>query len=111
MLGKGNAFALYGMADDRGRPVRLQWNALKQRAQRGNVMAVDVGGGKSERAPLVEQRLEILDVTGEAGGLNLVVVDDSGEIGQLVLARAHGRLPHRPLVDLAVAHDHEDDAV
>src|SRR5262249_8128439 len=68
-------------------------------------------GGKFERPPLVEQRLEILDLTRRAGRLNLVVVDDRREIGQLVLAGAQRGFPDRAFVDLAVAHYHDDAVV
>ena len=52
----------------------------KSFAQRFDVVAVDVDGGEIERAPFVEQRLEVLDFAGRAGRLDLVVVDDRGEI-------------------------------
>ena len=45
------------------------------------------------------------------GGLDLVVVDHGGQVGQAVLARAHRGLPYRAFIDLAVSHHHDHAAV
>ena len=75
-----------------------------------HVVAIDLEHGEAEAAPFVAKRLQVLDFAG-ACRLDLVVVDHGGEVGQLVLAGAHRRLPDGALIDLAVAHDDEDAAV
>ena len=68
-------------------------------------------GREIESAPLVGERLEILNLVRGPGRLHLVVVDHGGQVGQAVLARAHRGFPYRAFVDLAVAHHHDHAAV
>src|SRR5581483_46262 len=111
ILGEGNALALHGVADDRARLLSVERQAAEHGLQRGDVVAVDIDRRKAKGLPLVDQRLEVLDVLGEARGLDLAVVDDRGEVREPMLAGAERRLPDRALVDLAITHDDEDAAV
>src|SRR5262249_13140000 len=78
---------------------------------RRDVVAVDLGDREAEGAPFVGERLEVLNLASRPRRLHLVVVDDRREVRNAVLAGAHRRLPHRALVDLAVAGDDEDARV
>ena len=71
-------------------------------------MAVDLLGGKTEGAPFVGQGFQILDLGIGSIGLQFVVIDQGGQVGQLVLAGAHGGFPHGAFVDLSIPHDGED---
>src|SRR5438105_3876279 len=62
VLGEGKALALDGVTDDRRRPLLVEGKAPECGAQLGDVMPVDFRGGEAERAPFVEERLEIQDL-------------------------------------------------
>ena len=94
VFGESDAFALYRVTDHGARTVGRQRQSAKHLAQSLDIVTVDVDGGKIKCPPLVAQRLQVLDFTGRAGGLDLVVIYDSREIAKLVLARAQGRLLH-----------------
>src|SRR5262245_31834578 len=111
MLGEGKTLALDRMADDRRWLRGVEGKTIEHGRKLRHVVAINLGGAKAESAPLVEQRLELLDLGRRPGGLDLVVVHDGDQIGQAVLARAQRRLPYRSFIDLAVAHDHNDPAV
>src|SRR5882757_58926 len=112
VLGYRNALALDRMADDGARSITRRCRRLTENLpQLVYVVAVALGNAKAEARPLVGQRLHVLDLEDAAGRLDLVVVDDRRQVGQVVLVGAGGRFPHRALVDLPVTHQHIDLAV
>src|SRR5207247_9898969 len=77
------------------------------------VVAGDLEYGPPERLPLRDDELEVHDLRHEIVELDLVVVEDDAEVvervvGPAELRRRHRRLPHLPLLDLAVAEDAVD---
>ena len=83
---------------------------VERLADLGDVVAVDLEHGPAEGLPLGDHGLEVEDLRHEVVELDLVVVEDDGEVVERVvglaeLGRGHGRLPHLALLDLAVAED------
>src|SRR5882724_4397854 len=107
-----NALALDGVADDGTRPVgRCGRRITEDLPQFTDAVTIALEHPKTEAGPLVGKWLHTLDIEDTAGRLDLVVVDDRRQVGQVVLVGAGGRLPDRSLVDLAVAHQDIDLAV
>src|SRR5579864_1628448 len=67
------------------------------------VVAVDPVNPPAEALKPRPEGLEAHDVLGVAVDREVVAVDDRDQRAELELARGHGRLPHLPLVKLAVA--------
>jgi hypothetical protein len=103
--------ALHSVTDNRRGTVQLQRNAAEHGPQRGDVVPIHFRGAKTKRAPFVYERLQILNLARESCRLDLVVIDQGREVGELVLAGAQRGLPDRTFIDLAVAHEHEHAAV
>ncbi len=82
---------------------RSLWNARSHRAQIVTVRAFHV---PSEGPELGGEVTEIADVSDPGVGLDLVVVDDDGDLAEAARGRRWKRLPDLPLLELAVArHD------
>src|SRR5262245_9033618 len=112
VLHEGDALALDGVGDDcRGHSPR-GLGLIEGLADLIHPVAVDLEDRPAIGLPLAGERLEVEDPRHEAVELDLVVVDDDGEIVEGVVRAAelrggHGRLPYLTLLDLAVP----DDAV
>src|SRR6185437_2158990 len=102
------AFSLHSVTNNCGWLTAIERQTLEQTAQRIDIVAVNIDGGKIKRAPFVEEWLHVEHDFGRSIGLDLIVIDDSDQIGKLMLARAKRRLPHRTLISLPVTHDAED---
>src|SRR5438105_1018405 len=100
-----NAFALDCMANDNARAVSGRENRfIENLAQFADVVTVALVDLEAKARPLVSQRLHILNLENAAGRLDLVVIDNRGEMTELMLVRTSGGLPHRSFVDLSITH-------
>ena len=85
-----------------GRP-RSSGRALEPLDERREVVAVDLGDGPAEGAPLVGQRLEAHRALGRVALLEAVAVDDDRQVVEAEVRGRHGRFPVAALLQLAVA--------
>ena len=73
----------------------------------GEVVAVDGAHVPAERAKFLVERLVAAHVAGVAGDLQRVVVEDRGEVVELVMGGGHRGFPVRTLGQFAVAQQRE----
>ncbi len=107
VLHERDALALDRVREHAARPVRRPPARHRHGpAELLVVVAVDLGHVPAEGPPLVGEGLQGEGLLGGGQRLELVVVDDGDQIGQPVVGREHGRLPHAALVALAVAEQH-----
>src|SRR5215813_12660568 len=105
VFGSRNAFAFDGVADDNPRSLRGRAHGGAQHlAQLRDVMSIAFRYVKPEARPLVGQWLHVLNLEHATCRLNLIVVDQHGEIAEPVLVGTSSRFPIRALVRLAVAY-------
>ncbi len=96
------------MRENERRPARFEGHATEHIPQCTHVVAVHFSDGVAERTELVGQRLQRQDLLRGPGDLQPVPVDDGGEIIEAVTHRGQRSLPHRALIEFAIAHEHED---
>jgi hypothetical protein len=110
-LHERHAGALARVGDEQLRPIgRGRVEVAQRGGERADVVAVAAGGRPAERARLgleVAQRRDVLD---PRVGLDLVVVDDRGDLAHALGGGRGQRLPELPLLQLAVARQHVDPA-
>ena len=106
-LHRGDAAPLLRLSDDRRRPVQGA-AALERLDDRAHVVAVDLDRVPAEGLELGADVAGVHDLLGGAVGLEVVVVDDRGEVGDAEVRRRRRRLPGLPLLDVAVGEDPED---
>ena len=99
--------ALVGVRDDAARPARLERRRAEGRQQLRVIVTVHLAHVPAERPPLVRERLQAHGRLGAVALLETVAVDDDGEPVEPEVAGRHRRFPHRALLQLAVAGEHE----
>src|SRR6266403_132383 len=110
VLHERHALALDGVRHHQRRRALRGLGLVERLVDLCHVVAVDLDHRPAERLPLGDDGLEIEHLADEVVELDLVVVDDHGEVvdgmvGTPELRRGHRRLPHLALLDLAVAED------
>src|SRR5688572_30491616 len=113
VLHEGDALALDRVGDDEGGPALRGFRLVERLADLIQRVAVDLDDGPPEALPLGHHRLEVEDLRDEIVELDLVVVEDDGEVVERMarlpeLRRRHRGLPHLPLLDLAVSENAVD---
>src|SRR2546423_7415313 len=113
VLHERHALALDGVRHHQRRRALRGLGLVERLVDLRHVVAVDLDHRPAERLPLGDDGLEIEHLADEVVELDLVVVDDDGEvvermIGMAEPGRRHGRFPHLALLDLAVAEDAVD---
>src|SRR5216117_354581 len=113
VLHERDPLALDGVGHDERRRPPGRLGRIERLPDLVRVVAVDLEDGPPERLPLRDDGLEVHDLRHEIVELDLVVVEDDAEVvervgGPAELRRRHRRLPHLPLLDLAVAEDAVD---
>ena len=78
--------------------------------ERVHVVAVAARDVPAERAQLLGQIAKRADLVHPGVGLDLVVVDDRGDLAEAARHRRAQRLPELPFLQLAVSGEHEDAA-
>ncbi len=107
VLHEAHALALDRVGREPGGLSLLERQVLQGGVDLPDVVAVDLAIGPAAGANLVAQRLQVEHVLAESQGLDLVVVDDHGQVVEMVLGGQQDRLPGGAGVAVAVAHQAE----
>src|SRR5438309_586974 len=110
MLHEAHTLAFDGMRDNATRPAGFVGQLCYSFLDGAQVMTVYLADRPSKSAPLVGQRIQIDDFFDRAKALNLVVIDDDGEVVQFVVRREECRLPNRTLITLTITNHAKDPA-
>ena len=100
-LHRGDSLALLGLSDDRG-GLSERAAALQRLDDLLHVMAVDLDRVPAEGLELGPHVADVHDLLGGAVGLQVVVVDDRGQVGDAEVNRGGRRLPGLALLAVAV---------
>ena len=92
VLHERDAAALLGLADDRGGAVERA-APLERLDDRAHVVAVDLDRVPAEGLELRAHVAGVHDLLGGAVGLQVVVVDDRGQVGEVEVRGRHRALP------------------
>lgn len=101
----GDALRGYSVGDDDGRLVENRMCFADGTVDVAEVVAVAFLDMPVPGAPFIDERIQGHDVLGEAVDLDVVPVDDGGQILYLLLASEHGTFPGIARVQFAVRHE------
>src|SRR6266568_631395 len=102
VLHEAHALTLDGVRDGATRPAGLERQLRHSLFNSCQVMTVQFADRPSECAPLVGQRIQIDHIFDRAKALNLVVVDNHGQVVQLMMRGEERSFPNRAFIALAI---------